>query len=105
MKGSKTQRSEAQPPTAVGMSDWLGLFAGHHYYPRGGADDFRCFGSSEEELKRIYAENAAAWSRDDGGYPDPWGQIVDLRTMKVLSQTDGVNWNSPNDGAMPPPAL
>jgi hypothetical protein len=23
MKGSKTQRSEAQPPTAVGMSDWL----------------------------------------------------------------------------------
>ena len=71
------------------MSNRLGLFAGHYYYPSGGAEDFRAFADNEELLKQLYADNADKWSRDEGSYPDPWGQIVDMGTMEILL----VNYN------------
>lgn len=68
----------------------LGLFAGHHYYPEGGANDFRAFGETVDELKEMYKRNGAKWSKAVGTYSDPWGQIVDMETMKIL-------WNSYDD--------
>ena len=63
------------------------LFAGHRYYPGGGACDFRAFGTIDE-LKELYKSKADKWSMDSGSYPDPWGQIVDVETMTVLHETD-----------------
>lgn len=61
--------------------DLFGLFAGSSYYPLGGADDFKAFGTVEE-LKKIYDKNANQWAK--GSYSSPWGQIVSLTTMSVL---------------------
>lgn len=60
------------------------LFAGHNYYPRGGAEDFRAFGDSIEELQELYTKSADAWSRLEGSYPNPWGQIVETSTMEIV---------------------
>jgi hypothetical protein len=63
------------------------LFAGHHHYPEGGASDFRAMGSIDE-LKAMYAVKGKAWSAKVGSYPDPWGEIADHETMKVVLRTD-----------------
>lgn len=73
------------------------LFAGHCYYPRGGSDDFRGFGTIEG-LKKLYAENADKWSADVGGCRDPWGHIAERETMKTVlcARVDG-KWQKPED--------
>ena len=64
------------------------LFAGHCFYLKGGSDDFKSFGTVDE-LKTFYAKNANAWSKDVGGYPDPWGIIAKRSTMKSVLSTSG----------------
>lgn len=68
------------------------LFAGHRYYPRGGAFDFRAFGTVEE-LKELYEAKADEWSDEAGSYPEPWGQIVDVTTMTVMHQAVRHVWS------------
>jgi len=68
----------------LGDASCCALFSGHCYYPEGGAEDFRAWGSIEE-LKELYAANADKWSKDAAGtYADPWGQIVDMETMTIM---------------------
>lgn len=73
------------------------LFAGGDFYPCGGANDFRGFGTAEE-LKSLYAENCEQWARDNGGRP--WGHICERSTMNIISRTDGatceVKWIDEN---------
>ena len=65
------------------------LFAGHCYYPEGGASDFRAFGTIAE-LKELYEKNADSWSSLIGGaYPDPWGQIANAQTMELIIRIEG----------------
>jgi hypothetical protein len=76
------------------------LFAGHCYYPHGGAEDFRLRGTVEE--CKAFFEN-----RSDEiagrGYVDNWGQIVDPVTLKIglygLNDKGRITWskNDPND--------
>lgn len=56
------------------------LFAGHHYYPKGGIDDLVARGSIEE-LKQYFQTRAQDIADRRGGYIDNWGQIVDATTM------------------------
>ncbi len=49
------------------------LFQGDNYYPNGGADDFKCFGATLDELKAEATHG-----------PDKWAQIVEVSTMKTL---------------------
>lgn len=74
-------------------NDTYALFAGHNYYPCGGAEDFRAFGSLDE-LKALFAEKADEWSLGAGGYPDAWGHIADARTMKVVLVYGRNGWRS-----------
>lgn len=57
------------------------LFAGHRYYPAGGADDFR-FRGAIDECKAWFATHPKEIA--DTAYIDNWGQIVDPHTMKVI---------------------
>jgi hypothetical protein len=78
------------------------LFAGHPYYPEGGASDFRAFGTVDE-LKELYAAKADEWSRERGGYEEPWGQIVNVTTMTVLHEARLHVWSAlPNAESIHP---
>lgn len=74
------------------MSENYGLFAGSRYYPEGGAWDFRGFGDLGT-LKSYYAKNISRWADCS-----PWGQIVDMATMKCLYSIYGDNDNEWVDG-------
>jgi hypothetical protein len=76
------------------------LFAGHPYYPDGGACDFRAFGTVEG-LKNLYAAKADEWSLESSGYAEPWGQIVDVATMNVLYEANLHVWSPLPKGQKP----
>lgn len=81
------------------MSAQYCLFAGHGYYPEGGARDFRAFGTIDE-LKALYAKNGNAWSSAVGSYPDPWGVIAEHESMKIVLVTNPYKkkeWIAPED--------
>jgi hypothetical protein len=85
---------ENQTHNGGGLSshDLFCLFAGHPYYPEGGAEDFRGFGSVES-LKALYAEHSEKWAKKAGGYDSRWGQIVEHATMKIAwSIYDDEEW-------------
>ncbi len=75
------------------------LFAGLRFYPRGGIKDFRAFGDSQEELETLCDANIEQWLKSDPPYTgDHWGQIADIKTMKVISERDEESpWHSPDD--------
>jgi hypothetical protein len=54
------------------------LFAGNHYYPGGGWDDYRCG----------YDELAQAYAAADKNFSDEtmWFQVVDTAVMKEVSR-------------------
>lgn len=88
MNNDTTTPKPTQPeqPSPKGLDDasCYALFSGHCYYPDGGAEDFRAWGTIEE-LKQLYASNADKWSMDAAGsYVDPWGQIAERETMAVI---------------------
>lgn len=56
------------------------LFAGHHYYPRGGVQDLVARGTVEE-LKRYFQDNAKDIAEDN--YIDNWGHIVNGQSMLI----------------------
>ena len=85
---SNTENTKTAAASDLSVSAGYALFAGHCYYPEGGSEDFRGFGTVEE-LKKLYAENADKWSRDTGSYEDPWGQIAERGTMKTMLCTRG----------------
>lgn len=62
------------------------LFAGAKYYPDGGADDFREFGASVDELKAAYKRKFPQMEKEwiSGG----WGMIADVSTMQVVCRCD-----------------
>ena len=58
------------------------LFAGHNYYPDGGARDLFCQANSVEELKDVFLNE---WDTIRGGsYIDNWGHIVEKESMKII---------------------
>ena len=58
------------------------LFAGHCYYPFGGADDFRGFYDTIEAAQKAFIDKKQEICGDKNF--DNWGQIVDKDTMDVL---------------------
>jgi hypothetical protein len=64
------------------------LFAGHCYYPSGGASDFKSFGTIDH-LKELYAKYSQKWATADGDYDDPWGQIAKRETLTILMTIRG----------------
>lgn len=74
------------------------LFAGHCFYPSGGASDLRAIGTISE-LKQMYAKSANKWSKEIGGYPDPWGHIASLPSLKIVLEAGSVGeWKDTQDG-------
>ncbi|MCH7696295.1 MAG: hypothetical protein IIB73_08390 [Proteobacteria bacterium] len=62
------------------------LFAGHHYYPRGGIDDLRADADSIKALEDWFFDNAIIIAKDGGGYIDNWGQIVEYKSMEIVKE-------------------
>jgi hypothetical protein len=72
------------------------LFAGHCYYPSGGASDFRAFGTIDQ-LKELYAKYSKAWAVNKGDYDDPWGEIAKKETMTIVLTIHGHSeWAAPS---------
>ncbi len=68
------------------------LFAGHRYYPEGGASDFRGFGSIES-LKELFDKNIDIWTSKTSYTGTHWGEIAEKETLEiVLSKIDDEEW-------------
>lgn len=70
------------------------LFAGRVFYPDGGSQEFRGFGTVEE-LKKLYETSYPLWAQEYS-FRGSWGHVCDHDTMKVVSVAvhgpDGVRW-------------
>jgi len=66
------------------------LFAGHRYYPQGGAEDFE--GSFDSIFYAL--EYLEAYKPKYSNYVDYWAQMVDVETMEVIETyvNDGSGW-------------
>lgn len=61
----------------------VALFAGYHYYPSGGWDDF------EGTYETVEAAQEAAAKAD-------WAQVVSLDERRIITQRWNTEWESPS---------
>lgn len=59
------------------------LFAGHHYYPSGGFDDFFGDFKSINDAKEWFGLNP---DKISASYLDHWCHVVDKDTFKIVSR-------------------
>ncbi len=71
------------------------LFAGHVYYPQGGASDFQLAANEIEPLKEYFANNLKVISRS---YIQHWAEIVEAETMKVIERGRADEGDPPEKG-------
>ena len=76
------------------------LFAGHCYYPEGGADDFRGFYDTIEAAQKAFIDKKQEIC--GGSYIDNWGHIVGKDTMEVLLSTRAKYLKDDRDTMEPP---
>ena len=62
------------------MSKYI-LFAGHHYYPRGGMFDFHTIDTLEACMEYFAKEKQRIAGHS---YCDNWGHIVDPKSLKIV---------------------